>query len=156
MGIGFVLHGVDWKWAVTALIAIYGAALATYTSYKNNRDNKRQIAVKLSHGFLTFGPNLSGDMLILEASNPGHRPVTLSGVGLLLPDDRQMVLPDMPGTSALPHQLNEGTSMTHWMAVRETTAELRRVGFSGSVRLTAFYRDATGKVYKSKPFAIQV
>ena len=144
----FSFRGVDWKWAVMALVALYGAALSTYNAYAAKRINKRQVRVKLSHGLVTS--RLSDDMLILEASNPGHRPVTLTGVGLILPDKRQLIFPfSEEGSAPLPHQLNEGSNVTHWMPAREVAGELIRKGFPRHVELVAFYRDASDKCHKS-------
>ena len=93
-------------------------------------------------------------MLILECSNPGHHAVTLTGVGLLLPDNRQLVYPQQEGSMPLPHRLDAGANVTHWMPSREIAAELRRIGFSGATRLVAFYRDATGECHKSKTLIV--
>jgi len=143
MNLHSLLRMIDWKWTVTAIVAAYGAGLSTYKAWADRTRDKRQIRVTISPGYLTHGPNLSGEMLILSASNPGHRPVTLTSVGLQLPDKRTMIIPAQEGTAQLPHELNEGNSVTHWMPTREVAAELRRAGFSRKVRLTAFYLDAT-------------
>jgi hypothetical protein len=146
----------DWKWALMAVVSLYGAGLSTYNAYVARTINKRQLKITLKHGFLTFGPEPSDDMLILGASNPGHRPVTLTSVGLLLPDKRQMIFPHQDGSARLPHQLNEGTSVTHWMPAREVAEELRRRGFVGHIRLLAFYSDATDEQHQSHPLRLDL
>jgi len=62
--------------------------LSTYNIYTARKQNRREIKVTMGSGFITRGPDLSDDMLVLSASNPGHRAVTVTGVGILLPDGR--------------------------------------------------------------------
>ena len=68
---------IDFRWAVTVLVALYGAVLSTYNAYTARKQSKHQITVKITFGWLTFGANLSDDMVLVEASNPGHRAITV-------------------------------------------------------------------------------
>jgi hypothetical protein len=142
---------IDFRWAVTVLVALYGAVLSTYNAYIARKQSRHQITVKTTFGWLTYGPNLSDDMVMVEASNPGHRAITLTSVGFLLPDGRQIVLLGNDGSKPLPHHLSEGTSIQHWMPRSNLIETLREHRFSGSVKLRAFYNDAVGARHLSKP-----
>lgn len=146
---------IEWQWAVTAAVAIYGALLSTYNAYIARKQSRTQIRVTVSYGFLTSGPNLSDDMLILSASNAGRHAVSLTSVGFVLPTKQQLVITS-EGSSQLPHHLTEGTSITHWIPVREVARILRDRRFSGTVKITAFYNDAVGARHYSKPLSFDV
>ena len=146
----------DWKWIVTTAVAGYGAALSTFNAYVAARRLRRQVSVTMSYGFLTNGPSLSDEMLFVSASNPGQRPITLTSVGLLLPDGRRMLLPVPEGTQQLPVQLSEGTNCKHWIGAQDVIRELRRTGFSGTAAVRGFYQDATDVYHNSKPFDIDL
>lgn len=150
------MKGPDWQWIITAGMAVYGALLSTYNAYVQRKQSKRQIVVTVTWGFLTYTTRLSELMLYIQASNPGHRPLTLTGNGFRLPGGRQAVLTAAEGTVQLPHSLTEGTSCTHWIPAREIKHELRASGFSGKVPIIGFYLDALGKCHVSKPFELDV
>jgi hypothetical protein len=76
---------------VTALVAVYGAGLSTYTFFAKRRESRRLVKVELSRGILGTYPEVS-HVLLLSASNPGNRAVTLEGISFDLPDKRQVVL----------------------------------------------------------------
>jgi hypothetical protein len=141
---------IDVRWAVTVLVAGYGAVLSTYNTYISRKQSRHQIKVKISFGWLTYGPNLGDDMVMTEASNPGHRAVTLTSVGFLLPDGRQLVLTFAQGSASLPHHLSEGTSITHWIPLIDLKRSIHEAKFAGKVKLRAFYNDAVGARHLSK------
>jgi hypothetical protein len=146
---------VDFRWAVTVLVALYGALLSTYNAYVARKQSRHQIDVKITFGWLTYGPNLSDDMVMVGASNPGHRAVTLTSVGFLLPDGRQLALMT-EGSKPLPHHLSEGTSIQHWIPQHELIETLRKQRFSGPVKLRGFYNDAVGATHLSKPVSFKL
>jgi hypothetical protein len=149
------LPRIEWQWAVTTAVAMYGASLSTYNAYVARKQNRRQIRVTMSYGFLTFGPNLSDQMLILNASNPGQRDLSLTGVGILLPTKQQLAILS-EGSSPLPHHLTQGTSITHWTPVQEMKRMLRDRNFPGTVNVTAYYSDAVGARHYSKPLSFDI
>jgi hypothetical protein len=147
---------IDLQWGVTAAIALYGAGLSTYNAIIARKQSTRQIVVSISYGWLTFGPVLGEDMIFVTAANTGHRPVTLSSMGLRMPDGRSLVNLEQQGSVQLPHHLNEGTSVTHWMPLQGVKESLRRSGAFGKVEIFAYYNDAVSTTHKSKPFPIEV
>jgi hypothetical protein len=62
---------IDVRWAVTVLVAGYGAVLSTYNTYISRKQSRHQIKVKISFGWLTYGPNLGDDMVMTESRSPG-------------------------------------------------------------------------------------
>ena len=75
---------MEWTTIITAVVAVYGAALSTYTMIQDRKEKRRQIRMKPSNGMLTFGPELSPAMLLIEATNPGNRTVILDTAGIFL------------------------------------------------------------------------
>ncbi len=148
---------LDLQWAVTTAIALYGAGLSSYNAHTARKQVKRQINVTISYGCHTYTDGRLGEqMIFLTAANPGHRAVTLTSVGLRLPDGKSLVNVDDAGTARLPHHLTEGTTITQWMPLEGVKESLRRKGVYGRVKLFAYYGDAVGATHKSKPFTIQV
>lgn len=146
-----------WAAIVTAIVAVYGAILATYTQLAMRREKKRRIAVELSFGFPEIpGIGLGPQVLFLSASNPGDRSVSLNGSGLLLPDERTLVFPDPEGDVTFPCDLEEGKSCRVWIPTDTLARELRKAGLSGGVKLVGFYNDALGDRHKSKPIKFQI
>lgn len=143
------LPHIEWQVGVTAVLAVYGALLSTYNTYVTRKQNRTEVRVTVKYGFLTFGPNLSDQVLLIEASNPGRRAITLTSVGLVLPTGQQLVI-TAEGSSPLPHHLTEGTSITHWTDAREMAHLVRNKGFARAVRIRGFYNDAVGVRHYSK------
>lgn len=147
---------MEWTTIVTAVVAVYGAALSTYTLIQNRKGKQRQIRVKLSNGMLTFGPELSPAMLLIEATNPGNRTVILNTSGIFLPDGKTIVFPNPQSNVHFPHPLPEGNSCLVWTPLKELAQQLRQEGYSGQVKLIGFYRDQIGTQYKSKAFGFDI
>jgi hypothetical protein len=146
---------MNWQWIVTTIIAAYGAGLSTFNIWSARKKDRHQIKVKVTFGFLTSGPTLSEQMVFIDASNPGHHPVTVTGVGLRLPDKRSLVLMASSGTE-LPHHLAEGTVCRHWMSLDGVKISLRETGFSSSVKVKGFYNDALGEDHLSDDIEIDL
>ena len=123
----------------TSIIAIYGAILSTIAigwNIYNNLQDRPKIEVKASIGFFT--PDTSKTFFFVKAINKGKRPISLSSVGIRLQNDQDLI---NLKTFSLPSELNEGKSHTEWFELDEL--KNKNCGF-------AWYRDETGKLYKSK------
>lgn len=140
---------MEWTAVVTALVALYGAVLSTYTFIVNRRDKQRQIRVRLSNGLLTYAAETSPAMLFLEAMNPGNRTVVLNSAGIELPGGKTAVFPNSESDVSYPHPLEEGQKCTVWTPMKEFAQTLQSNGFSGKISLTAFFRDQVGNKYRS-------
>lgn len=131
-------------------VAWYGAIVATFSAFillLNYLRDRGRIKVKLSQGFLVYGPRLGEDVQIfIEAINIGRRTVTLSGAGFSLKNGRQIVVIN-PEPINFPYELQEGKSIQIWInkndIFQEAAKEKTKIAH-------AWYRDATGKVYKTK------
>ena len=141
---------------VAAIVALYGAVLSTITYRASRRDKQRVIGATLRYGFLTFGSKLSDPHLLLQASNPGHVPVTVRSAVVVFPDKWQAIVPPGHGEARLPLDLAPGAGCTFWLDVREIAAALRQRGYRGKVRIRCEFGDATGATHRSKPFKFDI
>jgi hypothetical protein len=141
---------------LTLVVAGYGAVLATYTALADRREKRRLLNVTLSNGFLTFGIHLSDLQLFVEACNPGARPVTVTAMGILLPDGEKMYFRGSPGAAELPLELAEGKNCRTWLSALDCAAQLPGAGYSGNIKLRGFADDATGRRFISKQFNFNV
>lgn len=137
---------------IITVAAIWGAGLSTYTLINNRTKDKPKIKAKLTFGFLTSGPQLSSQMLFLEAANIGNRIVTLSSCGLRLPPrgKRVMIFVKPGGGEELPCEVAPGKNLTVWVEESEIAQDLKSNGFNNTVKISGFYKDAIGNSYTSK------
>ncbi|MBU0460636.1 MAG: hypothetical protein KJ771_07565 [Nanoarchaeota archaeon] len=121
----------------TTLVAVYGAFLSTIAigwNIYNNLQDKPKIKVSAKFGFMSDNEKI---FLFIKAINKGRRPITLSSVGLRSGNEDLLNIK----TISLPYELKESTSHLEWFDVSEL--ENRQFDF-------AWYKDETGKLYKSK------
>ena len=137
----------DW---FTIGIAGYGAILSTYIFVAQQRQKRPRVQVRLEWGVVSIGnPPHATEHLLIRVSNPGHRDVTISGVGVLAPNGHQLVIPIQQQAVPLPIE----SGKTYPMAARDAAEMLARDGVHGEVKLRGFCRDANGRRYVSKPLA---
>ena len=147
----------NWPTIITALVALYGAIISTYTLYSQRKEKTRQVNVKLTTGFLTsINGGHSPPVLFLEASNPGHIPVNLTSPGIILPDKINIVFPIPLSDVRFPYDLMPGKSCRVWVDLKGLASDLRNKGYSGNIKLIGFYRDAIGKEHKSKKYKLDI
>ena len=147
---------METKDIITLIVAVYAAGLSTYVAVVQRRDKRPQIEAKLAFGFLTFGPRLSDQQLLLTAANVGERTVTLAAGGLLLPDKSQVISFANNSTDRFPHQLEAGKSMTMWFELGPLIGRLAERGHSGTVKVRAMFRDQTSREYLSSPLQLDL
>ena len=149
---------MQWPDLITALVAVYGAALSTWTHIARHREKQRRIVVTVSVGFLVFervGPGPTA--LFITASNPGSRTVSLNSPGILLPNQRKLVFPfGFASDASFPCDLREGKSCQMWISTEELADDLKNQGFSGKIKLRGYYRDALGALHKSRPYEFEI
>ena len=124
----------------TLTIAIYGAILSTIAliwNIYNNLQDKPKVKVTAKFGFTSSAIGTSGHLLIVTAVNKGKRHVYLSSMGLRSGKEDLINMK----TIGLPCELKGGGSHSEWFEVNELKD--RQFDF-------AWYRDATGRLYKSK------
>jgi hypothetical protein len=142
--------GEHWAQIITALVAVYGAALSTLNLINIQKEKKRQLSVKMSRGWLTFPKGLSGNMLLIEVGNPGYRPVTVQTPYIKLPHEESLVFPLPTAEVRFPHELQEGKRCLMWVEEAEVKRSLKEKGYSGKVKLRAEVYDQTRKKYRTK------
>ena len=141
---------------LTAFVAIYGAALSTYTLVMNRREKRRRVDVSLQYGFTPRDADLGPMMLLIQATNPGHRTVTLHAPYLLFPRGKKMVFMDPQGDVRFPHNLVDGTSCTLWVPATIVAGQAQKEGFHGKIKLAAQFQDAVGGSYKSSRITFDI
>ena len=139
---------------ITAVVAIYAAVLATVTFSIQQRQKKSRIIVMVSYGFVASSAleTTSESMMFISAKNPSLRSVTLSSVGLLLPNGKKLVIPPSIKHSnvTLPLELAPGKSCDVWIEAREVAQQLSSNGLAGSLRVRGFYNDQLSRAFRSK------
>jgi len=142
---------MDWATIVTAVVAIYGAVLSTYALLSKRREKQRQVKVSLSMGLMALPSGECPAVVLIEASNPGDRAVTLTNPGILLPNRSTVVWPRPQSHVQFPYDLPEGKRCTAWTEAGGLAQLLTEHGFSGKIKLVGVSKDALGTAYKSRP-----
>ena len=126
---------------LTDYLAIYGAVLSSigfiWHVYKSNKD-KAKIVVNANFGFFGSSGGAEGPFFFVKAINKGQRPINLSSVGIRLDNDEDLI---NLRTFTLPKKLEEGSSHSEWFILED---------LKDKKCLFAWYKDETGKLYKSK------
>lgn len=144
---------------ITAAVAVYGAVLATLNYRQSRADKRRRLAVRLSWGFLTYGPGmgtqLSDQKCLITISNPGHAPATLRSVHI---SGGRMSIPVPPecGEKRLPHEIPPGQGCTFWVGAADMARALASKGLKGKIKLRGVAADGTDEQFFSKPFTFDV
>jgi len=126
--------------SLTTYIAVYGAILSTIAigwNIYNNLQDRPKVKVTGKFGFFGSSKGAEGPFFFVKAVNKGRRSVHLSSVGLRSGEEDLINIQ----TISLPHELKEGKSHSEWFKIEEL--QDREFDF-------AWYRDETGKWYKSK------
>jgi len=147
---------MDWTDILTALVALYGAVLATYNFIVQLKGRKASVKVQISQGFIASPLGASEPMVILSALNVGEKAVTLCEQGFILPNGMRMVYPDPLSDVGFPHELTPGKSCRVWTEAAGFARELKEQGYPGTVKLIGFYRDQIDTTYTSRPYQFAV
>jgi len=151
------MENITWPQAITAIVAIYGAIMATVTFFSRRKEKQRRLTVSFSWGWLGHNTTADKPMLFIEVSNPGNRSVTINVPRIILPDGKTLVFPDPQSDVHFPHKLEEGTKCRIWTEIKKLIEQLRSNGYQGVVKLNADVEDGAGQKYKSKkPFEIDI
>lgn len=144
---------------LTLILSLYGAILASYTFYVQQREKHPRIKTKLyivrmmSKFTFSAPERYSGELLMMEAANHGRVPVTLSGVSYqIVGEDRAAFLVDPFMDIKLPYELLPGKSCKVWLKADDFAADLKKDGYSDKVNMVAIFHDELGRNYKSDPF----
>jgi hypothetical protein len=141
-------QSLPWKDIITVLIAVYGAVLSTYTFLATRRRDKPNIIIEVTTD-LRGDMSRAGLMITLNALNVGHRPITLSMMGFLLPDGQIMDFIRPQTDVEFPYKLESGERCRAWMEVERFKANLMKAGYYQQVELVGYFRDEVNRIYKS-------
>lgn len=148
---------MNWKEIITILLAIYGAILSTFNRIAQWRNNIFRVNVKIKWGAKPLpAGGLSELMVILIATNPGRRAVTISSYGFFAPDNNTLCFPNRMTTLNFPYELTPGKSCEEIFIARDLANELKNIGYEGEIELMGFYGDELDKTYKSKPWKFNI
>lgn len=141
---------MDWV-VIGGVAGVVGALGTIYAILKSRRRMKRQVAVKMSWGVLTF-PNreLSDPMIFVTVTNPGDRAVVVNVPYIKLPGNKKMYFPDHQSNIRFPYRLEEGECCQMWVKESGIKNTLRDRGYTGTVRMRAFVDDQTDGHYRAK------
>ena len=140
---------------IILLLAVCGA-LSTYKVVSDYRKSVRRIKVELSYDFHNQGNNEEPSVITLRIVNMGSKEVTLNSMGYILPDGTKVILIEPQSNVSFPHTLSEGKDCSIWNEQREWAEELRRLGYSGNIKIIGFYGSNTGEIFKSEPIDFDI
>ncbi|MDB5429596.1 MAG: hypothetical protein JWP35_712 [Caulobacter sp.] len=144
--------------AATALVAVYGAALATHNAILARRKDRRSLIIKMSTAMYTYGAELGPPMVSIDVVNDGHRSLVVDAPQLTVESDpsRVIVLLGADGIAAFPKRLEDGETASLRIAYSQVANALMKAGHPNHVRLRAICKDSAGRIYHSKPWAIDI
>ena len=142
------------------LLAVYGAVLSTFNWRQAVRREKRTINVKMSTAMPTFEDGHVGPCFaMIEATNSGHRTVTITTLALELPTGARMFattpnsFPGRPDT-ALPANLSDGQSAYLYLSYQDIAGALIQSGRNERTKVIPVCEDSVGGVYKGNPWEV--
>jgi hypothetical protein len=127
---------VEFPAAVTLLISVYGAGLATYIAARGLKRDKKALVVTCGLGYRRDADDGHAVQVItIEATNVGARPIEVHGAGFVCGDDGEHIerTPYAVEPSVPPILLADGASarfsyqMTHDTPASELTFEVSKV-----------------------------
>ena len=107
------------------------------------------LRVKLAIAFLTYGPELSDEMLLFKVANPGDKPVQLTSIRVLLKSGESMVFPYLQGQRPLPCFVDPYTSLNFWVKLSDVEESIRRRNYTGAAKIHAVATDALNNEHVS-------
>lgn len=128
---------------ITLVIAIYGAALASWSAWRGAHVDRPNVKVTFSSIVPVYGNTIGGTFVRIVAVNHGQRPASITGLSIELPDQRTMALVGAEGTQ-LPATLQQGESATAIIHYRRVGEALIDAGFTESTRVRPIAYDSLG------------
>lgn len=149
------MDSMDWTRVATAVVAVYGALLATYDHFVANRPRIKVTASRGVAGWSQTG-EVSEPMLFLKAANVGPRAVTLQVPFFLLSGGKKLVLMRVQHQVTLPHELPPGKACEVMVEESHVLGELRGEGYRRNVKMVGVWPDEIGVWHKSRPFVLNL
>jgi hypothetical protein len=142
------------------LLALYGAALSTFNLLQSIHKDRRQIMIGLRTIIPAFADGQTGKCFaILNATNAGHRPVTVTTLALELPTGQNLfpspinAFPGHPNT-LLPATLSDGQSAHASVSYSDMATALLQHGMHEKIKIIPICYDSTDQIYKGEPWEV--
>lgn len=141
---------LGWQWII-GIAAAWGALLSTYNAFLSRWDRRPRLLVRIAVAYVGHGDKLlNEEMAMLTATNTGTMPITLICVGVVTESDYLIVPSEPAGDAPMPCELGRNQPCTFLIPSRDINDHLVGHDYSGTVRIAAYFRDATERVYKSR------
>lgn len=152
---------MDWLNAagiVTSMVvSIASLSISLYNLRVARQKDQRRIKVTLTFGIVPTRRGTAQPVLLIRATNPGDRSVTLASPGILLPNNKHMVFLEPISNVQFPYELAEGKSCETVTPVKEIAQMLQRQhGYSGELMLRGYYDNSLGGKYISEELKFNV
>lgn len=130
-------------------VATVGLGLSVYNTIQARRDKRPALQVKVSFGFLVYGPELSDQKIFFEVGNAWNQSITLASLSIPLPDKQTMAFFRLDGDNQMPVVVSPGMSTRYWLDARQVEAETIKAGIPPHSTFRVMARDALGNEYLS-------
>jgi hypothetical protein len=142
---------MKWTEILTALVALYGAVVATFTAITQYRNSRPRLKVELKEGWIIGDPNVGDDKcLTVSTKNFGQKKVTLNILSFKSSNGKAWIVP-APGVT-FPYELEPECCCVMYMKAKSAAQALGEGDCAGKIILTATVADAIGREYRSNAF----
>jgi len=136
---------------ITAILALYGALLATFTFVVQQLEKRKKVVATLSLGFIARGRSTPIDIVSFEAANAGKVPVHVSSCHLLLPETKEKLVAVFQFDRDFPVTLNPGESVQAWIESEKFIEIVRKTKTVSELLVVAEFSNKGGSTFRSKP-----
>lgn len=147
---------MEWTDITIAIVAIYGAILATYNLIERIKNKFKKIKVNLNIGLLDYVNHISGVQLIFTAYNHTNDVITLYQPEIVLPNKDKIFFPNIGTNVSFPYNLPPGKNCTAWTDLKKVVKTIKEQSYSGTIHVKGKYRDAVDNTYLSNPLKLNL
>lgn len=148
------------KDVLLALIAVYGATLATFNWRQTLRKDQRLIKLYLAYPHPSRVSQYTPRVVTIVAANAGHRSITVTAIDLEFENGRQIharIAPYMRDSATssdtkLPITLSDGQTATRTIPFQQIQWAHIDERFADPIILTPICVDSMGVVYRGNPW----
>ncbi len=147
----------DYLDIVPVLVAIVSVTIAVLTYRASRKDQNPSLKASVANGFFVFNRSEFGENnLFINISNPGEKAVKINQATITIKGRQIFFSKGLASQQQLPFILAPGESVDFWIGLDTLRSVLRQGGFVGNQKIKAYFTDAVGNVYTSKPFLVEV